>query len=444
MAAKKPIILAVDDDAQVLAAIARDLRQEFSQDYRILRVNSGPEALATIKELHEKEEPLALILADQRMPELEGVELLTASREFFPDAKRVLLTAYADTEAAVRAINSARLDHYLMKPWDPPEQLLYPTLHDLLGAWQAAHKPRYDGVRLIGFQWSPLSHELKDFLSGYMVGYQWLDYETSPEAQALVQAKGYDASELPVVLLPDGGSLAKPTLAAVATRLGITQKASQEMYDVVVVGAGPSGLAAAVYGASEGLKTLIIERQTPGGQAGTSSRIENYLGFPTGLSGADLAFRAWSQAVRLGAEFLAPQEVSKLCVQDGYKVLTLSDGSEISTKAVVLTTGVSYRTLDVPGMDRLSGAGVYYGAARTEARSCDAQDVYIVGGGNSAGQAAMYLATYARRVFIVVRSADLAASMSAYLIEQIRATPNIELLPFSQVKRCAGRTTSKP
>ena len=439
MTAKKPIILAVDDDPQVLAAIARDLRQEFSQDYRIVRVNSGPEALTTIQELRSKEEPLALIVADQRMPDLEGVELLTAARELFPDAKRVLLTAYADTEAAVRAINSARLDHYLMKPWDPPENLLYPTLHDLLAAWQMAHKPKFSGVRLVGFQWSPLSHELKDFLSGYMVGYQWLDFETSPEAQELVKIKGFNSADLPLVINADGSALAKPTKAVLAQHMGITAKPLQEMYDVVVIGAGPSGLAAAVYGASEGLKTIIIERQTPGGQAGTSSRIENYLGFPTGLSGADLAFRAWSQAVRLGAEFLAPQEVTKLCVQDGYKVLTLGDGSEISTKAVVLTTGVSYRTLDVPGIDRLSGAGVYYGAARTEARSCDEQDVYIVGGGNSAGQAAMYLATYARRVFIVIRGANLAASMSAYLIEQIRSTPNIELLPFSQIKEVCGQ-----
>lgn len=439
MSDKKPIILAVDDDPQVLAAIARDLRQEFSAEYRILRVGSGPEALATIKELYEKEEPLALIVADQRMPELEGVELLTASRDFFPDAKRVLLTAYADTEAAVRAINSARLDHYLMKPWDPPENLLYPILHDLLTAWQATYRPKFGGIRLIGFQWSPLSHELKDFLSGYMVGYQWLDYETSPEAKELVKARGFTSADLPLVICTDGQAVPNPTRAALAEHLNIANKPLQAMYDVVVVGAGPSGLAAAVYGASEGLKTLIIERQTPGGQAGTSSRIENYLGFPTGLSGADLAFRAWTQAVRLGAEFLAPQEVASLCIQDGYKVLTLSDGREISTKAVVLTTGVSYRTLNVPGMERLSGAGVYYGAARTEARSCDEQDVYIVGGGNSAGQAAMYLATYARRVFIVIRGANLAASMSAYLIEQIRTTPNIELLPHSQIKEVCGQ-----
>ncbi|MCC3154066.1 FAD-dependent oxidoreductase [Hymenobacter sp. BT770] len=438
MAAKNPIILAVDDDPQVLAAIVRDLRKEFSEGYRILRVGSGPEALTAIQELKAKEEPLALIIADQRMPDLEGVELLTASRELFPDTKRVLLTAYADTEAAVRAINSARLDHYLMKPWDPPEHLLYPILRDLLVAWQATHKPKYGGVRLIGFQWSPLSHELKDFLSGYMVGYQWLDYETSAEAKELVKAKGFEATDLPIVICTDGTAVANPSKAALADHIGIGNKPLQDMYDVVVVGAGPSGLAAAVYGASEGLKTLIIERQTPGGQAGTSSRIENYLGFPTGLSGAELAFRAWTQAVRLGAEFLAPQEVAELCIQDGYKVLTLSDGRKVNTKAVVLTTGVSYRTLDVPGMDRLSGAGVYYGAARTEARSCDEQDVYIVGGGNSAGQAAMYLATYARKVFIVIRGVSLAASMSAYLIEQIHNTPNIELLPHSQIKEVCG------
>lgn len=438
-AEKKPILLAVDDDAQVLNAIDRDLRQEFRRDYRVLRAGSGQEALDTLRELKVREEPLALILADQRMPGMEGVELLTEARELFPDAKRVLLTAYADTEAAIRAINYARLDHYLMKPWDPPEQLLYPTLHDLLAAWKAVHKPRFQGVRLIGFQWSPLSHDLKDFLAGYMVGYQWLDFETNPEAQDLLVDKGLTATDLPVVVLEDGTALAKPTATEIATRIGLTVQASQDLYDVVVIGAGPSGLAAAVYGASEGLKTLVIERQAPGGQAGTSSRIENYLGFPTGLSGAELAHRAWAQAVRLGAEFLAPQEVTELCVQDGYKVLTLADGSKVSTRAVVLTTGVSYRTLEVPGVHHLSGAGVYYGAARTEARSCDQQDVYIVGGGNSAGQAAMYLATYARRVFILIRGASLAASMSAYLIEQIGQTPNIEILPFAEVQEVCGQ-----
>jgi thioredoxin reductase (NADPH) len=439
---KKPIILAVDDDAQVLAAITRDLRKEFRQDYRILSVNSGPEALATLTELRARAgEPLALVLADQRMPEVEGVEVLTRARELFPEAKRVLLTAYADTTAAIKAINSAQLDYYLLKPWDPPEQLLYPTLHDLLNSWQAAYRPAFAGLRLIGFQWSPLSHELKDFLSGYMVGYQWLDYEKDVEAKVLLEANGFKADDLPVVICPDGKAVAKPDKPDLARHLGLLVDAQQDLYDVVVVGAGPAGLAAAVYGASEGLKTLIIERQTPGGQAGSSSRIENYLGFPTGLSGAELAHRAWSQATRLGAEFMAPQEVMSMCIQDGYKVLSLTDNKEIKARAVVLTTGVSYRVLNAPGLDRLSGAGVYYGAARTEARSCSAQPVYIIGGGNSAGQAAMYLSTYASQVYIVIRGESLAASMSAYLIEQIAQTPNIEILPHTQVREACGQNS---
>lgn len=438
---KKPIILTVDDDAQVLSAITRDLRQEFRQHYRILSVNSGPEALSTLTELRARAEPLALVLADQRMPEVEGVEVLTRARELFPEAKRVLLTAYADTTAAIKAINSAQLDYYLLKPWDPPEQLLYPTLHDLLASWQANYRPAFAGLRLIGFQWSPLSHELKDFLSGYMVGYQWLDYEKDAEAKILLEANGFEAEDLPVVICPDGKAVAKPDKIDLAKHLGLLVDAQQELYDVVVIGAGPAGLAAAVYGASEGLKTLIIERQTPGGQAGSSSRIENYLGFPTGLSGAELAHRAWTQATRLGAEFMAPQEVVSLCIQDGYKVLTLSDNKEIKARAVVLTTGVSYRTLNAPGLDRLSGAGVYYGAARTEARSCSARPVYIIGGGNSAGQAAMYLSMYASQVFIVIRGDSLAASMSAYLIEQIGQTPNITILPRTQVREACGENS---
>ncbi len=435
---KKPIILTVDDDAQVLAAITRDLRQEFRKDYRILSVNSGPEALATLDALRTRVEPLALVLADQRMPEVEGVEVLTHARSLFPDAKRVLLTAYADTTAAIQAINSAQLDYYLLKPWDPPEQLLYPTLHDLLASWQATYRPKFDGMRLIGFQWSPRSHELKDFLSGYMVGYQWLDFEKDAEASTLLATAGLAADDLPVVIYADGQAVAQPAKLDLARHLGLLVEAQQDLYDVVIVGAGPAGLAAAVYGASEGLKTLLIEKQTPGGQAGSSSRIENYLGFPTGLSGAELTHRAWTQATRLGAEFMAPQEVVELAVQDEYKVLTLSDGTVIRTKAVVLTTGVSYRTLAAPGLERLSGAGVYYGAARTEARSCSAQPVYVVGGGNSAGQAAMYLSTYAKRVFIVIRGESLAASMSAYLIEQIAQTPNIEILPYTQVREACG------
>ncbi|NML65404.1 FAD-dependent oxidoreductase [Hymenobacter sp. RP-2-7] len=438
---KKPIILAVDDDPQVLAAITRDLRQEFRPNYRILSVGSGPEALTTLAELRTRAEPLALVLCDQRMPEVEGVAVLTRARELFPDAKRVLLTAYADTTAAIQAINSAQLDYYLLKPWDPPEELLYPTLRDLLAAWQAAYRPAFAGLRLIGFQWSPLSHELKDFLSGYLVGYQWLDFEKDAEATALLASTGLGPDDLPVVLYPDGHVAARPSKLDLAQHLGLPTDAKQALYDVVIIGAGPAGLAAAVYGASEGLTTLLIERQTPGGQAGSSSRIENYLGFPTGLSGTELAHRAWAQATRLGAEFMGPREVVDLCVQDGYKVLTLSDNQEIKAKAVVLTTGVSYRTLDVPGLARLSGAGVYYGAARTEARGCADQPVYIVGGGNSAGQAAMYLATYAARVFIVIRGASLAASMSAYLIEQIGQTPNIEILPHTQLREARGEHT---
>ena len=435
---KKPIILTVDDDPQVLGAITRDLRKEFHKDYRILSVGSGPEALTTLDELRARAEPLALVLADQRMPDVQGVEVLTHARKLFPGTKRVLLTAYADTTAAIQAINSAQLDYYLLKPWDPPEQLLYPTLHDLLASWQATYRPAFAGLRLIGFQWSPLSHDLKDFLSGYMVGYQWLDFEKDAEAATLLAATGFGPDDLPVVLCPEGPALSRPDKLDLARHLGLLVEAKQELYDVVVIGAGPAGLAAAVYGASEGLKTLIIERQAPGGQAGSSSRIENYLGFPTGLSGAELAHRAWSQATRLGAEFMAPQEVVDLCVKDGYKVLTLSDKTEIKARAVVLTTGVSYRVLEAPGLDRLSGAGVYYGAARTEARSCSAQPVYIIGGGNSAGQAAMYLSTYASRVFIVIRGESLAASMSAYLIEQISQTPNIEILANTQVREACG------
>jgi thioredoxin reductase (NADPH) len=438
---KKPIILTVDDDPQVLGAITRDLRKEFHKTYRILSVGSGPEALKTLDELRARAEPLALVLADQRMPEVEGVEVLTRARNLFPGTKRVLLTAYADTTAAIQAINSAQLDYYLLKPWDPPEQLLYPTLHDLLASWQATYRPAFTGIRLIGFQWSPLSHDLKDFLSGYMVGYQWLDFEKDAEASTLLAASGFTPDDLPVVLCPEGPALSRPDKLDLARHLGLLVEAKQELYDVVVIGAGPAGLAAAVYGASEGLKTLIIERQTPGGQAGSSSRIENYLGFPTGLSGAELAHRAWTQATRLGAEFMAPQEVVDLCVKDGYKVLTLSDKTEIKARAVVLTTGVSYRKLEAPGLDRLSGAGIYYGAARTEARSCSNQPVYIIGGGNSAGQAAMYLSTYASKVFIVIRGDSLAASMSAYLIEQISQTPNIELLPRTQMREACGGTS---
>ncbi|TDN36754.1 response regulator [Hymenobacter sp. UV11] len=435
---KKPLILTVDDDPQVLGAITRDLRQEFRQHYRILPVGSGPEALATLETLRTRAEPLALVLCDQRMPQVEGIEVLTRARALFPEAKRVLLTAYADTTAAIRAINSAQLDYYLLKPWDPPETLLYPTLHDLLASWQATYRPAYDGLRLLGYQWSPRSHALKDFLSGYLVGYQWLDMEQDAGARTLLAATGFSEQELPVVIYPNGQAVAQPDRQELARHLGLLAAAQQELYDVVIVGSGPAGLAAAVYGASEGLRTLLIERETPGGQAGSSSRIENYLGFPTGLSGSELTHRAWTQAIRLGAELMAPQEVTSLAVQDGYKLLTLSDGSQVRARAVVLTMGVSYRVLQAPGLERLSGAGVYYGAARTEARSCSAQPVFVVGGGNSAGQAAMYLSGFASRVYLVIRGESLGASMSAYLIEQLAQTPNVEILPRTQVREACG------
>jgi len=306
---KKPAILVVDDDPQVLAAITHDLRREFRQEYRILSANSGPGALTTLDELRTRAEPLAMVMADQRMPNVEGVEVLTRALALFPNSKRVLLTAYADTAAAIRAVNAAQLDYYLLKPWDPPEQLLYPVLHDLLASWQATYRPAFEGVRLIGFQWSPLSHELKDFLSGYLVGYQWLDIEKDAEATTLLVTTKFTADDLPVVICADGQALSRPNKADLGRHLGLLVAAQHELYDVVIIGAGPAGLAAAVYGASEGLKTLLIERQTPGGQAGASSRIENYLGFPTGLSGSELAHRAWAQATRLGAEFMAPQEV---------------------------------------------------------------------------------------------------------------------------------------
>ena len=437
---KKPVILVVDDDPQVLAAIGHDLRQEFRQDYRVLSSGSGTDALRVLNDLHARAESLALVLADQRMPEVEGVEVLARALALFPDAKRVLLTAYADTAAAVRAINSARLDYYLAKPWDPPEELLFPTLHDLLARWQENYRPQYAGLRLLGFQWSPRSHELKDFLSGYLVGYQWLDIEKDAEAGRLLEVHRLGHEDLPVIIDADDVALVRPERAELARHLGLLVEAQQAMYDVAVIGAGPAGLAAAVYGASEGLKTLVIERSTPGGQAGSSSRIENYLGFPTGLSGTELAHRAWSQALRLGAELVAPMEVVSIQVQNGYKTLTLGDGVRVRARAVVLTTGVSYHRLDVPGLGRLSGAGVYYGAARTEARSCSAQPVYVVGGGNSAGQAAMYLAAYASRVFIVIRGESLAASMSNYLVQQIQDTPNIELLPHTQLREAYGET----
>ncbi|MDY7016413.1 MAG: response regulator, partial [Cyanobacteriota bacterium] len=376
----KPVILAIDDDPAVLQAVARDLRAQYGDRFRIVRADSGSKALEAVQQLKLRGDTVALFLADQRMPQMSGVEFLTQATEIFPTAKRALLTAYADTNAAIDAINTAQLDYYLLKPWDPPEEKLYPVLDDLIRDWQAAFKPEFQGVKVISDRWSPDSHALRDFLARNQVPYRWLDIENNREAQQLVTYAGEkEHSGLPLVVLPDGEKLVKPSTAELASRVGMQTEAKNPFYDLVVVGGGPAGLAAAVYGASEGLRTVAIEREAPGGQAGTSSRIENYLGFPVGLSGSDLARRAVTQAKRFGVEILAPQEAKAVRSQEGYHAIALSDGSEISCHALILAMGVSWRRLTVPGIDRFSGAGVYYGAAQTEAAACKDEEVYVVG-----------------------------------------------------------------
>jgi len=435
----KPILLTVDDDPEVLRAVERDVRRKYGKDYRVLRADAGATALDALRQVGERGEPVALFLVDQRMPRMSGVEFLEQARALFPDAKRVLLTAYADTEAAIKAINTVKVDYYSLKPWDPPEENLYPVLDDLLSDWQANYRPPFEGIRVVGHRWSADSHALKDFLGRNGVPYQWLDIEsTGDEARGLLAKAGLDAGRLPVVLLADGTSLVEPTLQEVAEKIGRRTSAENPFYDLIIVGGGPAGLAAAVYGASEGLETMLVEREAPGGQAGTSSRIENYLGFPSGLSGGDLARRAVAQAQRFGVEILSPQEVTGIRVEDPYRYARLADGSELSCHALLIATGVQYRTLDVPGVERLTGAGVYYGAAMTEALSCTGDDVCIVGGANSAGQAAMYFARYARQVTILVRGASLATSMSQYLIDEIAEQPNIVVRAHSQVAEACG------
>ena len=437
----KPVILTVDDDAEVLQAIARDLRSQYGSHFRIVRADSGQRAIAAVQQLKLRNEPIALFLVDQRMPQMSGVEFLEQALKIFPQAKRALLTAYADTDAAIQAINSTQIDYYLLKPWDPPEERLYPVLDDLLDDWLASFRPPFEGIRVIGNRWSPQSHDMKDFLARNQIPYQWLDIELSEEAQKLAEFAKCDRLSLPLVLFADGNSLIQPSIAAVAEKIGLRTQAEKPFYDLIIIGGGPAGLAAAVYGASEGLRTVMIEREAPGGQAGTSSRIENYLGFPSGLSGGDLARRAVAQARRFGVEILSPQEVTGIRVEDPYRFITLSNGSEISCHALILGLGVSWRRLDVPGLDRLTGAGVYYGAAQTEAISCQDEDVFIIGGANSAGQAAMYFSKYARHVTMLVRGESLVKSMSQYLIEQIAETPNITVQPYSSVVEAKGETS---
>jgi thioredoxin reductase (NADPH) len=422
---RRPAIVAVDDESAVLAAVARDLRRGFGERYRILRASSGPEALDMLRELRTRGDRVALLIADQRMPGMAGTEYLVQARELVPDAKRVLLTAYADTEAAIAAINDVALDYYLLKPWDPPEEQLYPVLEDLLTTWESGASLESGGLRIIGHRFSKESHDLRDFVARNRVPARWLDVELDGEARELLKIVGIGQDSLPVALLEDGSVLERPTILELAGRLGIASQPTQEHYDLVIVGGGPAGLAAAVYGASEGLRTIMLEREAPGGQAGQSSRIENYLGFPMGLSGSDLARRATDQARRLGAELLTIQDAVGLRADGAGRIVELSNGSTLSSNCVLVASGVSYRQLDAPGFADLTGAGVYYGAALTEARSCSNQEIVIIGGANSAGQAAVYFSGYARLVTILVRGEGLEKSMSHYLIEQIAALPNV-------------------
>ncbi len=435
---RKPIIFSVDDDPQVLRSLKSDLRTQYKQDYRIISTGSAQEALEALPDLKKQGEEVALFISDQRMPEMPGVDFLEQARKLYPKAKLVLLTAYSDTDAAIKAINELQLDYYLMKPWDPPGERLYPVLNDLLDDWQAGYRPPFRGIRMLGYQYSPKSHRLKDFLAGNLIPYQWLDIESNPEAKTLLELHGLERKSLPIVFFEEGDFLADPDTAALAVRLGKSPKASLDLYDVAIIGAGPAGLAAAVYGGSEGLKTLLIEKRAPGGQAGTSSRIENYLGFPKGLSGSDLARRAISQAERFGIEFLSPQEVVGISVEGNYKTIHLSNGATVNARAIIITTGVDYRKLPAAGVDDFTGAGIYYGAAMTEANSCRDKKVYVVGGGNSAGQGAVYLSQFAEKVTILIRREDLHATMSSYLIDQIDAIENIEVCSLREVVEARG------
>jgi thioredoxin reductase (NADPH) len=435
---RRAAILAVDDEPTVLAAVARDLRRGFGERYRILRAASGPEALELLNELRRRGESLAMIIADQRMPGMEGTDLLVKARQIYPEAKRVLLTAYADTQAAIAAINEVSLDYYLLKPWDPPEEQLFPVVEDLLTTWEAGAALEAGGVRIIGHRFSKDTHDLRDFIARNRVPGRWLDVERDSEARELLTVAEVPEERLPVVLLEDGSVLERPTVLELAERLGVAVRPAADHYDLVIVGGGPAGLAAAVYGASEGLRTVMVEREAPGGQAGQSSRIENYLGFPMGLSGSDLARRATDQARRLGAELLTVSDVSALKVEGAGRIVELTGGVQLSANTVLVASGVSYRMMPAPGFSDFTGAGVYYGAALTEARSCAEQHVVVIGAANSAGQAAVHFSGYASRVTMLVRGDSLAKSMSAYLIEQIAALQNIEVLTRTEAIAAEG------
>jgi thioredoxin reductase (NADPH) len=436
----KPVLLTVDDDPDVLHAIERDLRSRYSERYRILRAASANEALDTLNRLKSRNDAVALLLADQRMPELDGVGFLAQATELFPNAKRALLTAYADTNAAIEAINSARVHYFLLKPWDPPDQNLYPALDDMLNDFMDSYHPPYEGIQLFGTRWSPKAYELRVFLAQSHLPYQWVDVEQSSttDSSAVLHKSDGTPETLPLLVFPDSTKVSEPTTADIARKIGLRTRSDVEFYDLAIVGGGPAGLAAAVYGASEGLRTVMIEREAPGGQAGASSRIENYLGFPAGLSGRDLARRAVVQATRFGVEILAPQEAAGVRIEGPYRIIEMADGSKVSCHALLLAMGVQWRSLDVPGEERLRGAGVYYGGGVTEAIACKGETVYVVGGANSAGQAAINFAGYAEKVVMIIRRESLTATMSQYLIDQIKKTPNIEVWPESRVAEVHG------
>jgi thioredoxin reductase (NADPH) len=435
---KLPYIIIIDDDIQVLRALQRDIRNEFRDEYKIAATDSAPEAIELIKELKLKNEEAALFISDQRMPEMEGIEFLEKANVIFPSAKKVLLTAYSDIEAAIKAINNVKLDYYLLKPWHPPEEKLFPVLKDLLDEWHALYKPDHEATRIIGFQWSPKSHKLKEFLSGNLIPYIWMDIENNSEAEKYLVSANVTKSGLPLVVLKGGSYMSNPSLPELAAGVGLQQKASKEMYDVLIIGAGPAGLAASVYGSCEGLKTILIEKSNPGGQASSSARIENYLGFPTGLSGAELTRRAITQTLRFGTEVLTPAEVQNISVKDGYKITTLTDGSEIYSKAIVISTGVAYKKLDIPGIENFTGAGVYYGNASVEAHACRNEIIHIVGGGNSACQAALYMCRFAKEVNILIRRDSLKQTAANYLVENIKVIPNIKVISNTDVIACSG------
>ena len=434
----KPIIIAIDDEPQVLNAVARDLQAQYQNQYQIMRATSGKEAMDAVKELKRRNLAIALFLVDQRMPGMSGIEFLSEAVKLYPETKKVLLTAYADTDVAITSINSINLDYYLMKPWDPPEERLYPVLDDLLSDWISTVPIPYDGIRVVGTLWSAKSHYVKDFLARCQVPYQWLDIEKNAEAKELLEMESGKDIRLPTLFFPDGSILVDPDLSTLANKVGMTTRAKKPFYDLIIIGAGPAGLTGAVYAASEGLKTVVIEREAAGGQAGTSARIENYLGFPNGISGADLTRRAITQAKRLGAEILTTQEVTSLKIDGPYRYVRLKDGTELSCKALLISTGVAVRQLHVPGIEKLIGVSVYYGAATSEAAQYKGKKVYVIGGANSAGQGAMHLSRFASEVVLAYRDNSLRKSMSTYLIDQIRQTENITTLRNTELTAVEG------